>query len=266
MLKYHKKKTVRYIQFDSISRLKNCEKLRSFAFCGFVSVASKLKMRISRISLPDYIFRIAAEIGTRACLESSRRASWRWSSKTRGIHSVWKSTAAEILTARRFPFHYGSIEVQRHCPRYVIPETTFSNMSSADLKKPVSRNMATRGSPAGKDLIVSRWNLARNRRHYEIESALLENPLGTPRCIAELLFCIVWAERERKRESWRETFLRKTLNENKFQRFIQIPNFKLYAHQVEITVFAIITCFYHCHLTLKWYFQKNSRIEISFSG
>lgn len=92
---------------------------------------------------------IAAEIGTHAYAEWSR-ASRRWSSKTRDIHR--SERVRRILTAR-IPLSLPSIEVQRHCPRCVIPKTTFNNMSSADLKERVSRNMATaRGSLAGKDL------------------------------------------------------------------------------------------------------------------
>jgi len=75
---------------------------------------------------------IAAEIETRACAEASRCASRRWSSKTRSIHR--SERVRRILTAR-IPFSLLSIEVQRHCPRCVIPKTTFNNMSSVDLKK-----------------------------------------------------------------------------------------------------------------------------------
>lgn len=58
-----------------------------------------------------------------------------------------------ILTVRIPPFITESIEVQRHCPRCVIPETIFNSMFGVYLKKLVSRNMViARGSLAGKDL------------------------------------------------------------------------------------------------------------------
>jgi len=87
-----------------------------------------------------------------ACM--SRRASWRWSSKTLrrifiSAERVWRiSRDCEDLS-----LSLPSIEVQRHCPRCVIPETTFSSMFGADAEQRVSRNTATsRGSSAGKDL------------------------------------------------------------------------------------------------------------------
>lgn len=43
----------------------------------------------------------------------------------------------------RIPLSLPRIEVQRHCPRYVIPAMTFNDMSSVDLETRISRNMAT---------------------------------------------------------------------------------------------------------------------------
>jgi len=87
-----------------------------------------------------------------ACM--SRRASWRWSSKTlRRIFISAERVRRISRDCEDLSLLLPSIEVQRHCPRCVIPETTFSSMFSADAEQRVSRNTATsRGSLAGKDL------------------------------------------------------------------------------------------------------------------
>jgi hypothetical protein len=87
-----------------------------------------------------------------ACM--SRRASWRWSSKTLQRIFIGAERVRRISRdCEDLSLSLPSIEVQRHCPRCVIPETTFSSMFGADVEQRVSRNTATsRGSLAGKDL------------------------------------------------------------------------------------------------------------------
>lgn len=106
------------------------------------------------------------------------RASRRWSSKTRGIHQVWKS-AADPDEDPPFIIEYWSsttLPPMRN-PKDHIQQHVQRESQGASLKEHGHSSRVT----SRKGFVASRWNLALHRRRYKIKSAFRTRIHG---CIA----------------------------------------------------------------------------------